>query len=213
MNMQVITTESELKYNTSTGWLCLDLANTVDWHASSDPEDTINTYADLLNWAKKVAIVSADEAKLLQDASEKEPSKAQLILNKAKAIREAIYETLSRISQGQPAKKPDLAVINKAIADMLSRSKLIFKDGSFVWDWDSQSKELSFILWPIVRSTAELMTSEALHRVGQCADDRGCGWLFWDSSRNKSRRWCDMRDCGNRAKARRFYKKIKSSTS
>jgi predicted RNA-binding Zn ribbon-like protein len=214
MNMQVRTTiESESKYKTNTGWLCLDFANTVDWHASSNPEETINNYADLLNWAKKVEIVSPNEAKLLQNASEKAPAKAQAILNRAKEIREAIYETLASISHRRPARKTDLAIINKAIADMLSHSKLILKDNGFAWDWDSKRNDLDFILWPVARSTAELMTSEALHRVGQCADEHGCGWLFWDSSRNKNRRWCDMRDCGNRAKARRFYKKIKSNTN
>ncbi|PPK68291.1 CGNR zinc finger domain-containing protein [Actinokineospora auranticolor] len=46
-----------------------------------------------------------------------------------------------------------------------------------------------------------LITGEAA-RVKRC-DARECGWLYWDSSRNTSRRWCSMRVCGNRAKARR----------
>lgn len=197
MNRQVkATIESESKYNTNTGWLCLDFANTVDWHASSNPEETINNYADLLNWAQKVDIITANEAKLLQDVSGKKPAETKVILNKAKEIREAIYETLSSAAHGRPARKADLVVLNKAIADTLSHSILVSKDNSFEWDWDSSTKELDFILWPIVKSAAELMTSEALHRVGQCADEHGCGWLFWDSSRNRSRRWCDMRDCG-----------------
>jgi predicted RNA-binding Zn ribbon-like protein len=61
------------------------------------------------------------------------------------------------------------------------------------------------MLWPILRSAAEVLTSEKRTRLGQCADDRGCGWLFLDTSKNRSRRWCDMEDCGNRAKARRHY--------
>ena len=66
------------------------------------------------------------------------------------------------------------------------------------------------MLWPVVQSAVDLMTSPELDRVGQCADDRGCGWLFVDTTKNRSRRWCDMRDCGNRAKARRHYAKKKS---
>ena len=61
------------------------------------------------------------------------------------------------------------------------------------------------MLWPIVESAAELLTSERRSRIGQCADDRGCGWLFLDATKNRSRRWCAMGDCGNRAKARRHY--------
>jgi predicted RNA-binding Zn ribbon-like protein len=65
------------------------------------------------------------------------------------------------------------------------------------------------MLWRIVRSTTGLLTSEDLQRVGVCADDRGCGWLFYDTSRNRTRQWCSMRGCGNRAKAKRHYDKVK----
>ncbi|MCX6026505.1 MAG: CGNR zinc finger domain-containing protein [Chloroflexi bacterium] len=66
-------------------------------------------------------------------------------------------------------------------------------------------KVRGFVLWPVMRSAAELLTSDLASRVGQCQDDRGCGWLFIDTSRNHTRRWCAMGDCGNRAKARRHY--------
>jgi predicted RNA-binding Zn ribbon-like protein len=46
------------------------------------------------------------------------------------------------------------------------------------------------------------VTGEVAH-LKRCADDT-CGWVFWDVSRNNSRRWCTMRVCGNRAKARAY---------
>jgi len=206
-------TKTESKYNTETGWLCLDFANTVGWHASSNPEETITEYADLLDWSRQVGIVSTAEAEGLGGISKKKPAEAQAILNKARVIREAIYNILSNISHGLPVITADLTIINKAVAGMLSHSKLKSEDNGFIWDWDSKRERLDFILWPIVRSATELITSETLQRVGQCADEQGCGWLFWDYSRNKSRRWCDIRDCGNRAKARRYYNKIKCDTN
>ena len=39
------------------------------------------------------------------------------------------------------------------------------------------------------------------------ADD--CLWIFLDTSKNRTRRWCDMKQCGNRMKARRFYERQK----
>jgi predicted RNA-binding Zn ribbon-like protein len=61
--------------------------------------------------------------------------------------------------------------------------------------------------WPVVRSAAELLTSpHLLDRLGQCADPQ-CGWLFLDTSKSRTRKWCDINDCGNRAKQRRFQKK------
>ena len=54
------------------------------------------------------------------------------------------------------------------------------------------------------------LTSEELDQVRECAGNT-CGWLFVDMSRNHSRHWCDMRDCGNRAKVRRYYQRRKTA--
>lgn len=66
------------------------------------------------------------------------------------------------------------------------------------------------MLWPVARSAAELLTSPDAQRVRECAL-RSCSWLFVDRSRNRRRRWCDMKTCGNRAKARRHYRRKQKS--
>ena len=65
---------------------------------------------------------------------------------------------------------------------------------------------MDFVLYPIIKSAADFLVSSDLKRLKQCADDF-CGWLFMDKSRNYSRRWCSMKDCGNRAKAHRHYQR------
>ena len=80
------------------------------------------------------------------------------------------------------------------------------------WTYTFEERKLDQMLWPIIRSAAELLTSDKLDRVCECPGEN-CGWLFIDMSRNRSRRWCDMKDCGNRAKARRHYRKTKASRS
>ncbi|HSH12932.1 MAG TPA: CGNR zinc finger domain-containing protein, partial [Desulfurivibrionaceae bacterium] len=92
-------------------------------------------------------------------------------------------------------------------AATLAQARLVPGEDHFEWGW-SDAGGLRRLLWPIVRSAAELLTSEKLERVGQCAGD-SCGWLFLDTSRNRSRRWCEMEHCGNRAKARRHYRRQK----
>jgi predicted RNA-binding Zn ribbon-like protein len=59
------------------------------------------------------------------------------------------------------------------------------------------------MLVPVVRSAVELLTSDAASRIGRCADE-GCAWLFLDTTRSGTRRWCDMKSCGNRNTVRRF---------
>ncbi|HYR09186.1 MAG TPA: CGNR zinc finger domain-containing protein, partial [Longimicrobium sp.] len=79
--------------------------------------------------------------------------------------------------------------------------------GEFAWGWE-EGAELDRVLWPVVRDAAELLVSGDLRRVGKCCGDN-CDWLYLDTSRNRSRRWCDMQSCGNRAKARRHYHRAK----
>ncbi len=94
--------------------------------------------------------------------------------------------------------------------DTLSRELSIARDHErlsrsadvFAWTWDDRYA-LDLVLWSVSRSAAELLTSGELSTLRQCGGEE-CGWLFLDPSRNHSRQWCDMRDCGNRAKVRRF---------
>jgi predicted RNA-binding Zn ribbon-like protein len=75
--------------------------------------------------------------------------------------------------------------------------------GGYALSWPD-SAELDRMLWPLATSALSLLLSEEVGRIKECAAD-DCHWLFLDSSRNQSRRWCDMKACGNRAKARHYY--------
>jgi len=199
----------DTEYCTKTGWLCLDFANTVDWHASCSPVESLNNYADLIEWSVNTGIISGDAKDVLLRKSEEKPAAAQAVLEKAREIRENIYQILSDAVHGHPIKTTDLKVFNKALASMLSHSRLAPYERGLMLDCGPCPDKLDSVIWPVVKSALNLMTSEAINRVGQCCDEKGCGWLFWDSSRNRSRRWCDMSDCGNRAKVRRFYARKK----
>ena len=199
----------DTEYKTQTGWLCLDVANTVDWHASDHPDEKLHNYADLVDWAQKVNILTPERAEGLKARGRRVPAEAAATLDRAIRLREAIYGILVARVHGQPVPEDDLAALNEAAADLHARSRLVPRDGGFAWELVIGDEELDSLFWPVIRSAVELLTSEALERVGQCADADGCGWLFWDTSRNKSRRWCDMGDCGNRAKVRRYYSRKK----
>ena len=188
--------------------LCLDFANTVNWHAGPQPEEELKTYDDLVSWAEKTGLVTAVRAQRLRKEAARRPEEAAAALAWAQTTREAIYHLLSARAHGRPAEKADLATLNAALAGALAHARLSLTLEGFAWDWSgADAADLDQMLWPIVQSAVDLLTSSELERVGECADDRGCGWLFLDTTKNRSRRWCDMRDCGNRAKARRHYAK------
>ncbi len=188
------------------GRLSLDFANTADWHASDQPVEFLTSYSELVAWALHAGLLTKAQAQRLLDRAAAQPAQAMTILDGALELRELIYRLFSAIAQGSGPAADDLEAFNAELASALARSRIVPTADGFAWDWIGNEDALDCMLWPVVRDAADLLTSKGLERVGRCADER-CGWLFVDTSRNRSRRWCSMESCGNRAKARRHYRK------
>jgi predicted RNA-binding Zn ribbon-like protein len=184
----------------------LDFANTADWHASDHPIEMLTSYPELVAWSVHAGILTEHQSQRILGAAARRPVDATEVLNRAIALREAIYRIFSAITHGHEPQVADLAVLNAELSRILAQSRIVSSSSGFTWDWAGGDDALDRMLWPVVHDAADLLTSEGLERVGQCADGR-CGWLFLDTSRNRSRRWCSMEDCGNRAKARRHYER------
>jgi predicted RNA-binding Zn ribbon-like protein len=185
------------------GRLCLDFANTVGVHTGGIQQEKLKSYADLLAWSQQVGSVTDHEAQRLHVHAAGNPAAAAAVLEKAITLREAIYRIFSAVASGHHPAVADLALLNRLLAEALAHAQIVPTAEGFTWGWAHAGDRLDWMLWPIVRSAAELLTSGELGRVRECAGDI-CGWLFVDMSRNRSRRWCDMQDCGNVAKVRRF---------
>jgi predicted RNA-binding Zn ribbon-like protein len=194
------------------GRLSLDFANTADWHATDQPIEFLTSYAELVAWSRHLGILTKAEAQRLLEGAARHPAEASAVLARTIALREAVYRLYSSIAHGLAPQASDLAIFNAELSAALAHSRLVPTAEGFAWDWPGDEHALDQMLWPVVHDAAELLTSEELKRVGQCIDDR-CGWLFLDLSRNRSRRWCSMKDCGNRAKARRHYQRSQSQAS
>jgi predicted RNA-binding Zn ribbon-like protein len=192
------------------GELCLDFANTADWHASARPEETLSSYEDLVAWCRRADLLDSGGAERLLREARRRPAAAAVALQRAIKLREVIYRLALSAMCGRPPDPADLEFFNRVLAASLRCSRVVPGHGGLVWAWKHNDRALDAMLRPIVESAADLLTSEQRKRIGQCADDRGCGWLFLDATKNRSRRWCEMADCGNRAKARRHYNRARS---
>jgi predicted RNA-binding Zn ribbon-like protein len=190
--------------------LPLDFANTAEWHGTPEPTERLNSFRDLVGWSWAAGLLSDQETQHLMDEARRQPEEAARIYARAIEIREAIYQVFSAIAADRTVPADALITLNEALVAALQHARVITSQEGFEWGWSNTENDLEHMLWPIVRSAADLMTSEDLERVGECADDRGCGYLFFDTTRNRSRRWCNMQSCGNRAKARRHYRRSKS---
>ena len=193
------------------GWLCLDFANTVRARPTSERVEMINTYEDLLSWARQATILTPGAAAELAGAARRHPRVAVGALTQALSLREALYGLFSARAAGLPAPGGDLRTINKAIGKAMARAGLTpSAGGGFEWIWPGSPPGLDRVAWWVARSAAELLTSKDLTGVRECAG-YDCGWLFVDGTKNRSRRWCHMATCGNRAKGRRHYERRKSA--
>lgn len=188
------------------GKLCLDFVNTVDWRGAEIPQEFLNSYSDLIRWSRHVGLITNREGQILIQKANQRPSEAENVLARAIELRETNYRLFYSIAEGTSPSKKDLTGFNKYLSHTMKQSGIIETKDGLTWDSAGNKDKLDWILNPIVRSAADLLVSGDLERVKRCADF-SCGWLFLDVSRNKSRRWCDMKDCGNRAKASRFYKR------
>jgi predicted RNA-binding Zn ribbon-like protein len=148
--------------------------------------------------------------RLERDAA-RNPGEAAATLDQAIAMRETIYRIFAAIANRQSPKKADLGSLNAMLAEAQSRLRVQAAGAGFTWQWAWEPLALDVMLWPIVRSAADLLTSTDLCRVQQCARRQGCGWLFVDASRNQSRRWCSMSMCGSRAKSSRYYQRKRAA--
>jgi predicted RNA-binding Zn ribbon-like protein len=125
-------------------------------------------------------------------------------------LREAIYHIFSNHYAGRPLADEDLNILNSVVKEAMSHRSLIQVGDGLNWQWNADGDDTRLITWEIGLAAAELLTSDSLARVRECEDDRGCGYLFIDMSKNHSRRWCSMESCGNRAKARRHYSRSRT---
>ena len=189
------------------GRLCLDFANAGGAVRSAEPEER---YGALLRWSEQAGDLSRLEATALSHAAERMPDAAVAIADRAVQLAEAIQEIFSALAHGASPARKDLFALNAELAAALGHLRVFASAGRFDWVWSPPDEDLARVLWPVARSAADLLVGDGAVRLRTC-DNETCNWLFIDSSRNGRRRWCDMKECGNRAKARRYRERHRAS--
>jgi predicted RNA-binding Zn ribbon-like protein len=162
----------------------------------------------LVSWAEEAGVLGGEEAAALLDEGADRPADAEGVVSGARELREALFDIFAAFAKDKTTPEDSLGTLNFALPDALSALRVAAVDGAFEWRWAREGSGLDRMLLPVIRDAAELLTSPELSRVRLCESET-CDWLFFDQSRNRTRRWCDMSTCGNRAKARRHYERKK----
>ena len=187
------------------GRLALDFVNTVDPRHGPGRREFLTDYATLLAWAEPVGDVLPAAVQTLRQAADRDPAGAAAAFERALGFREALYRVFAADLAREEVEPADLAEVNAVLGDATDHHVLVPADGGGIRDGWEDVEALDSMLWPVVLDAWDVLTTPSLGRLRECPGDGTCGWLFVDTSRSGTRRWCDMRTCGNRAKVRTHY--------
>jgi predicted RNA-binding Zn ribbon-like protein len=200
--MQIPKKLDSVRFQLVAGHPALDLVNTLDWRfRPSGPEELLNSYADLLRFTEQSGLMMPAE---VQEIATSTPVKKRRSLSSTKELRERLASICYAIADGQPPPIESVRALS-AFAQAVRRSENL-EWGDCRLQWKTGGDRVSAADVPfrrLVSKALELLTSEKIDQLRACSNLE-CSWLFLDGSKNKGRRWCDMKLCGNRIKARRY---------
>lgn len=182
------------------GHLALDFANTVDDPLGPARHDHAATYRDLLRWSVKVGTVTDAQAAELLCTAARRAQDAAATLAQAHELRDTLNDIFGGIADDTPATTERWPRLRPFVANAYANATLRQSaPNAYRWSWSQVDPAM--VLHPIAVAAADLLLSADLSRVKRCAR---CPWLFLDKSKNHSRRWCDMNDCGKAQKVERY---------
>lgn len=197
----------DIEFELTAGELCLDFANTLT--GPDHRRDLLPDYDALVAWCQQASLVAPREALLLRRASVQAPRAARAVLARARRLREVIFGVFAAVAARRHVTPEDVDELNTFAVEAVRHRRLVPAGEHFEWQWTrDEPAALGRLLWPIAQSAVDLLTCERVFSVRECASPT-CAWLFLDQSRNQTRRWCDMKVCGNRAKVRRFHQRAR----
>jgi predicted RNA-binding Zn ribbon-like protein len=195
----------------------LDFTNTIEPRDGIAPNERsahahklirreyLSTYAALTAWGVQVGALSSEAAQRLIDQAKQHEAAAQATLHRALELRETIYRVFWRIAHWQTPAADDMQTLLHTLADTTPYVQIVARDDQLDWRWH-EDEALDQMLRPVLSDAVALLVRGDPNRIKFCSgppDELVCGWLFYDSSKNRSRHWCSMDDCGSAAKARR----------
>lgn len=181
---------------------CLDFVNTVP---GGDRAEALHNFDDLLEWLSQARLLSRAELNEAGRRSAGRPE-AQRIYRDALLFREHLLAMLERVISGQNAPEPAMAAINRFLSEREGHQELIQTKSGFAQEFRRRLDRPSQLLAPIAESASDLLCNHELNRIKRCANPT-CGLFFLEIARNRQRRWCSMKTCGNRAKLIAFRRR------
>jgi len=190
------------------GHEALDLVNTVGARRERIGGDYLATYDDLLLWASRQGLLAEADISTLRAMAQANPAGSSAALERLKRLRECIWRIWASMSDGGTMDSADLCLLTDEVAAAQQARTLAWTGTACEWHW-TEAARFDAVTARAAVAVAELLVGQHLHRVREC-EGRNCGWLFLDTTRNGTRRWCSAEECGSLARVTRFRAKRKT---
>jgi predicted RNA-binding Zn ribbon-like protein len=184
------------------GHLAVDFVNTLGGGLEEGPQphdEHLRAYGDVLAWSVRADVLAEPMAEALARMAARDRGRAERAFADTLALRELSDSVLRPIATGGRPSDAGLEELREWEREALSHAVLEPGGAGYRWRWDGD--DLRLPLWPLAHATVELLTHGPLDRLKPCG---GCRWLFLDRSKNRSRRWCSMEECGTANKMLRY---------
>jgi predicted RNA-binding Zn ribbon-like protein len=182
------------------GDLALNLVNTRTGPPDGPVDDDVLTgYPELLAWGEYTGAVTPAQTETLRRLSRHDQAGASAVFTRSLRIRDYLDEVFRALARHRTPDASALIQLREDETDALAHAQLE-RASTFEWTW-RDDHTLAQPLRPVVHAAVQLLTTGTLDRIKGCA---GCRFIFIDESKNRSRRWCSMEDCGTTEKMRRY---------
>jgi len=188
------------------GHTAVDFVNTLGGLIDGPPEpgdEHLLGYEDLVAWCRLVELLSEPAATRLARSAASRPDEARESLGRALELRVTVDSVLRPLAHDRNPPQDALRALADAEREALEHASLRPEAPAFEWSWP-EDPALDAPLWPLAHAAVDLLTTGPLERLAPCGR---CRWLFIDTSRNRSRRWCSMEECGTSVKKRRYVER------
>ncbi len=183
----------------------LDFVNTLDDRFNERTKELLVSYAELVRFTVESGLVTVAQARALRNLPARDEERSG-VFEQAIEFRETLAAVAYALLGGGEVSSADLDTLEVYFKEASATRKLIVDRNLLIWKWP-QKVSLAFPLWTLAQAAADLLSSDRMALVRSCAKET-CGWLFLDTSKNHTRRWCDMKLCGNRTKASNYHARI-----
>jgi predicted RNA-binding Zn ribbon-like protein len=176
--------------------ISFDLINTISWKGTEREHDWLDRPKNFIDWAVAVGLIDTRKARVFKRRSMADLAKA---MEMVRTIRNDLFNVLFPLAvKEKPSRKAMIKF--EAWIQRIVRHRHI-DISSYQWIWNDPCS-FAEILFPVIWNASHIITGVDHSRIRNCP---ACNWIFYDRTRNRSRRWCDMEDCGSRDKSLRYY--------